>query len=276
MTAPPIDFESSYASAFEAYLDAPSEAALHAAYELGRDAIARELSILELAALHHDALQAALAQHASSRGTDEIVAAANEFFRETLSAFEMIRRGFRDAQEAAAVEKRNATIVRRLSDFLADTSVGAHGPDSLAEVLQLVAEQARELTAAECSVARVVIDDARPGTIEAVSYPETDDEWRTFIAESDLTRLATLIEPQGKSLRLDANGIAGASKPAAVGGRPIRGWLGTTLTGWDERPLGFIQLFDKADGEFSETDEAVVVHLAQMAITAIERARRLL
>jgi GAF domain-containing protein len=50
--------------------------------------------------------------------------------------------------------------------------------------------------------------------------------------------------------------------------------LGTTLTGWDGHPLGFIQLFDKADGEFSETDEAVLVHLAQMAVTAIERARR--
>ena len=273
MTAPPIDFQSSYASAFEAYLETPSEAALHAAYELGRDAIARELSILDLAALHHEALQTALAHYAPARGTDEIVTAANEFFRETLSAFEMIRRGFRDAQAAAAVEKRNATIVRRLSDFLADTSVAAHAPDSLAEVLQLVAEQARELTAAECSVARVVIDEAQSQTIEAFSCPETDKEWRTVLAESDLTRLARLIEPQGKSLRLGANDVADSKAVGAA--RPIRGWLGTTLTGWDERPLGFIQLFDKADGEFSETDEAVVVHLAQMAVTAIERARRL-
>ena len=271
MSVPPVSFQSGYSSAFVAYLRDPSEAALHAAYELGRDAIARELSILELAALHHDALQAALRQYAPLRGTDEVVTAGNEFFRETLSAFEMVRRGFRDAQEAAAIEKRHATIVRRLSDFLADTSVSLH---SLAEVLQLIAEQARELTAAECSVARVVIDGRQSRTLEAFSYPETDEEWRTFSADADLTRLAELIEPGNKSLRLNGAALSGVSMPAAMQGRPLRGWLGTTLTGWDGHPLGFIQLFDKADGEFSETDEAVLVHLAQMAVTAIERARR--
>jgi GAF domain-containing protein len=33
------------------------------------------------------------------------------------------------------------------------------------------------------------------------------------------------------------------------------------------------KFFDKADGEFTELDEAIVVHLAQMAAAALERAR---
>jgi GAF domain-containing protein len=268
MTAPPVSFRSTYSSALDTYLRDPSEAALHAAYEFGRDAITRELSILELAALHHDALRAALEEYASSRGIDAVVTAANDFFGETLSAFEMLRRGFRDAQEAAAVEKRHASIVRRLSDFLADTSVVLHEPSSITEVLQLVAEQARELTNCEYSVARVTID----VPIEAFSRP-IDEDGKT-VTDSDLTHFAELITPGRKSRRLNSAEIDRISTSPTGGDRPFRSWLGTRLTGWDEQPLGFIQLFDNAGGEFSETDEAAVVHLGQIAVTAIERARR--
>jgi hypothetical protein len=272
MTARPTNFQESYSAAFAAYLRDPSEAALHAAYELGRDAVARELSILDLAALHHDALKAALTNESGSSQPGRVVTAANDFLRETLSAFEMVRRGFRDAQAAAKLEKRHATIVRQLATFLADTSVALQTPDSLAEVLQLVAEQARELTGAACSVARVVMNEPEARIVEASSYPETDERWRAFLSETDLAGLAKLVGPGNTSLRLGSAEVADASTSRILN-RPVRGWLAATLTGWDEEPLGFIELFEKTNGDFSETDEAVVLHLAQMAVTAIERAR---
>ena len=45
------------------------------------------------------------------------------------------------------------------------------------------------------------------------------------------------------------------------------------LTALDGSELGAIQLFDKQDGSFTESDEALLVHLAQMASAAVERAR---
>jgi GAF domain-containing protein len=43
-----------------------------------------------------------------------------------------------------------------------------------------------------------------------------------------------------------------------------------TLAG---REFGLIELMDKLDGAFTQVDEAVLVHLAQMAAAALERAR---
>src|SRR5919198_3766185 len=54
-------FRSGYADAFARYLAAGDESTLQAAYELGRDAVARDLSVLDLALVHHEALRSALA-----------------------------------------------------------------------------------------------------------------------------------------------------------------------------------------------------------------------
>jgi Phosphoserine phosphatase RsbU, N-terminal domain/GAF domain len=275
--AAPADLQQRYRSAFDAYLRAPSEAALRAAYELGRDAMGRELSILDLAALHHEALLAALEHASPSAGeVGSLVQAANDFFLETLSAFEMLRRGFREAQEAALVEKRHALILRQLSTFLADASLALNATDSLGEVLQLVAEQARELTGAECSVASARIEGAETQTIEAISHSETDASWQEFVAKTNLTALSALVDPPKNAARLGRADLADQPTWTAAAGnaREVRTWLAATLTGWDGRTLGSIQLFDKANGDFSEADEAVLVHLAQMAATAVERARR--
>jgi hypothetical protein len=274
--APPTDLRERYRSAFDVYLRDPSEAALHAAYELGRDAIGRELSILDLATLHHEALLAALEHTSPSTDVESVVHAANDFFLEALSAFEMLRRGYREAQEAALVERRHALMLRQLSNFLADASLALDASDSLGEVLQLVAEQARELTGAECSVARVRLENTEPEIIEALSHSETDPSWQEFVAKTDLSALSDLVDPPRTSARLGRADLANQSTwtAAAAGGRQVRNWLAATLNGWDGSRLGSIQLFDKADGDFSEADEAVLVHLAQMAAAGIERARR--
>jgi hypothetical protein len=274
--APPADLHQSYRSAFDAYLRDPSEAALHAAYELGRDAIGRELSILELATSHHEALLDALRHMPPTAEVGSVVNAANDFFLEALSAYEMLRRGFREAQEAALVEKRHALILRQLSTFLADASLALNATDSLREILQLVAEQARELTGAECSVARASVEGPEMRTIEALSHSAADAHWQEFVAKTDLSALSDLIDPPSNSVRLGRADLVGQPAWTAAAGdvRQVRNWLAATLSGWDGARLGSIHLFDKVDADFSEADEAVLVHLAQMAATAVERARR--
>jgi serine phosphatase RsbU (regulator of sigma subunit) len=54
----------------------------------------------------------------------------------------------------------------------------------------------------------------------------------------------------------------------------LEGWLAAPLIGRSGQRLGLIQVADKADGEFTETDESVLFQLAQLASVAIENAER--
>jgi Phosphoserine phosphatase RsbU, N-terminal domain len=155
-------FREQYAAAFERYLRERGEATLSAAYELGRAAVGQELGVLDLAAVHHDALVAVVAEAREHGDAVYVAGAAGDFFLESLSAYEMVQRVLRDARETALVERRQATILRQLSTFLGDASLALDSADSLDEMLQLVAEHARELIGAEWCTARLlpVGDDA--------------------------------------------------------------------------------------------------------------------
>ena len=133
---------------------AGSETALRAAYELGREAVVQELTLLELGLTHHEVLLETLVGAPDDRDAEAVIHAAADFQMEALSAYEVIRRGFAETVDAIAIERRQAAMFRRLSEILSDTSLASRSRSSLTEVLQLVVEQARELTDAECSVAR--------------------------------------------------------------------------------------------------------------------------
>lgn len=228
-------FRASYASAFRDYLLDASERTLRAAYELGRDAVGQELSVLDMALAHHDVLLSELAD-IDPDDVAQLAREAGNFFLEALSAFEMVQRGFGEAREAALLERRHAEMLRQLSSFLADASLALGASDSLEEVLQLVAEQARELTGADRCLTTVALgSDGR--TIEAASH-----------SEGALAAGARVSGPHARSLTVP-------------------------LTALDGRELGSLQLYDKQGGDFTEVDAAVLLHLAQMASAAVERAR---
>jgi Phosphoserine phosphatase RsbU, N-terminal domain len=87
-------FGPEYDAAFSRYVSRPGEGGLAVAYEIGRSAVARGLSLLDLSAMHHAALLREL-RHAT--GPDDVEArtrAAAAFFGEVLATFEMTRRGF--------------------------------------------------------------------------------------------------------------------------------------------------------------------------------------
>ena len=267
-----VAFRAAYASALADYLADPSESSLRIGYELGREAVSRRLSVLELAVAHQEALVSVLVGASGSTETQQVTRAAGDFFLESLSSFEMVQLGFREAQEAARLERRQIEMSRQLSTFLADASLAIEA-FSLEEVLRLVAEQARELVDAECCVATVAAA-GRPRVAEAASYSEADRRWPGFVQWLDLFALYRVIRLAGGSVRIAGEELT--SLPpfrTAVGDRPLEGWLAASLTALDGSELGAIQVFDKQDGSFTESDEAVLIHLAQMASAAVERAR---
>jgi serine phosphatase RsbU (regulator of sigma subunit) len=105
--------EDAYSAAFDQYLTDGGELSLRAAYELGRDAVKDQLSVLELAAIHHTVLVDSLSRRAGE--IERVTGAATQFFLESLSAFEMVQRGFWEATEVARLEREIAqTLQRRL------------------------------------------------------------------------------------------------------------------------------------------------------------------
>jgi hypothetical protein len=264
-------FRAAYASALDQYLRAPSETSLHVAYELGRDAVGRHLSVLDLAVAHQEALQSALAEASEPADSRRVAHAAGDFFLEGLSTFEMVQRGFREAREAAWLERRQTELSRQLSSFLADASLALGAEDSLQEMLRLVSELARELVDADCCVATVTAE-GQPRAAEAVSHAD-EPRWSAFVRWLDLVETYRLLRARGGSIRLAGQELADSPHGRGAGGPQLRGWLAASLTTLDGGELGAIQLFDKQHGAFTAEDEAALVHLAQMASAAVDRAR---
>jgi Phosphoserine phosphatase RsbU, N-terminal domain/GAF domain len=263
-------FRSAYASALADYLREPSERMLHVAYELGRQAVSRDLSVLDLAVAHQEALLSAL----SGKPSSAVTRAAGDFFLESMSSFDMVQRGIAEARDAARHERRQTEMARQLSTFLADASLALDASGSLDEMLQLVAEQARELVGAKCCVATVA-GDGQPRTAEAASYFQADRRWTAFVKWLDLFAVYRLVQQRGGSVRLAGEQVTDtAAFLTRPGDPPLEGWVAASLNALDGSELGAIQLFDKQDeGSFTADDEAALIHLAQMASAAVERAR---
>jgi serine phosphatase RsbU (regulator of sigma subunit) len=102
-----------YASAFSAYLADRGERELGAAYDLGRQAVAEHLSVLDLAEAHHAAIRAALTEDRSD--ADATLQAGADFLRESLSIFESVHRGYHEVQEVARLEHQHVEQLRALA-----------------------------------------------------------------------------------------------------------------------------------------------------------------
>jgi Phosphoserine phosphatase RsbU, N-terminal domain len=100
-------FQRDYAPAFLRYLSQRSERELREAYELGRMALAEQLSMLALARIHHTVLLDVLKSHRTVEELEDISQAASEFLVEVLAAFEMAQRGFMELRAAASPQPEN-------------------------------------------------------------------------------------------------------------------------------------------------------------------------
>ncbi len=265
----PGPLQEAYASAFAEYLASGGEPALRTAYELGREAVRQQLSVLELAAVHHRALASALDRPLARSEIEGVTRVATEFLLESLSAFEMVQRGFWEATETARLEKEHVGRLRRL----AEASLSINSTLSLQGITQVLADRAREVIGVQCSLAQVAADPRQ--VVEAISCA-TEVPWRELAAKVAAAAHDELSEIRtGQPLRRTQQQLDGDQGwRMLLGGFPrlIRGWLATSLVGRDGRDLGLVSLLGKVEGEFSEADESLLAQLAHMASSAIENA----
>ncbi len=139
--APSQALRERYAEAFRAWLEHRDERELGTAYALGREAVSARLSVLDLAAAHHEAAQEALRREADPDRRAELLEAGGVFFGEALSTFEIAHRGYIEVQEVARLEHEHVEQLRAL----ADASVKINATLTTEEVLQLTVEAAQRV-----------------------------------------------------------------------------------------------------------------------------------
>jgi serine phosphatase RsbU (regulator of sigma subunit) len=176
-----------YREAFAAYLSDRDEQALGVAYDLGREAVAAHLSVLDLAEAHHDALRAALdGEELSEAALD----ASADFMRESLSTFESVHRGYLEVQEVARIEHEHVEQLRAL----ADASVAINSSLTVEEILQLTADTARRVIGAGRATVAIVAPDRRLRPLTATSPP------RLGGGDPDPSRLTARLTGRGQEL----------------------------------------------------------------------------
>ena len=193
----------------------------------------------------------------------------------------------RAEEERTRLLEREQHRARQLRQ-LADASISINSARSLDDMLRVVTAQARLIIGAHQAMMTLAVGPIKTGSrMEKVSdlgVSNTDCSGVQNItsvgAMASEPGLEALVRDSGAPVCLSASALA--MHPAANGaasGRavsdcpPLRGWLAAPLTRADGRYLGLIQLSDKAEGEFTEQDEAILVQLAQVTSIAVENAR---
>jgi hypothetical protein len=183
------DLSASYASAFTAYLADRGERELGAAYDIGRQAVAAHLSVLDLAEAHHLALRAALGD--DSRPPEATLQAAADFLRESLSIFESVHRGYSEVREVARLEHEHVEQLRAL----ADVSVALNSSLTVEEILQLTVDAARDLVGGTRATIAIFAHDPRLRPLTATSPPQPGDD-----GELRPARIAVRLTGRGSEL----------------------------------------------------------------------------
>lgn len=88
------DLRRDYTPPFLAYLTNHDESGLRAAYELGREAMRRGISLLDFVRVHNLVLADVLPTARTVPAACDLAQAASVFLLDALSSFEMAQRGF--------------------------------------------------------------------------------------------------------------------------------------------------------------------------------------
>jgi signal transduction histidine kinase len=97
-----------YRGTLREYLAHPDEALLERAYGLGREALASGRGVLDMAAMHSQAVATVFASSQATADRQQLIEALERFFIEAISPFEIAHRSFRDAN----------LVLHRLNDVL--------------------------------------------------------------------------------------------------------------------------------------------------------------
>jgi signal transduction histidine kinase len=226
----------------------------------------RHTPIIFMTAAGDDAL---LAKSYALGGVDYLLTpAAPEVLRSKVRVFaELHRKSAEVERQAAALSDQAAQLGR-----LAAASIQVSAARSLDAIVQALAETARDLCDAHQALVTLTVH--REATRGATSFSETLARFRSFRPDRRAEALYLLARPRGGPARLTQREIeadpALRAAAEALGGAPLRGLLAAPVTDGDGRWLGLVQVSGRRAGDFSPSDEAVLVQLAQLGSSAVQ------
>ncbi|UBF25848.1 PAS domain-containing protein [Kovacikia minuta CCNUW1] len=149
---------------------------------------------------------------------------------------------------------------------------------SVEEVLQVITDQAHAIIGTHQASTSLVIDQNWAEAVHAIYLSDKYAAWLNYNAEPDGSGIYASICQLNRPLRMTQAELETHPRWRGFGGQathhpPLRGWLAAPLMGRNGQNIGFIQLSDKYQGEFTASDEDILVQLAQMASVAIENSR---
>ena len=188
-------------------------------------------------------------------------------------AAEMVERArlHAEARSLAALERRRGEQLRQL----ADAALALSAADTLDDLLRLVTEAAREVIGCHQGVGSRLPNGWTDATT-FVSLSERYRTWRSYAVVPKGLGVLNAVTRENRPLRL--TGAQLLEHPEfrglrdAPGHPPLPDYLAAPLVGRDGTNLGILQLSHRVDEQpFSAEDEAVLVQLAQMTSSSIER-----
>ena len=188
-------------------------------------------------------------------------------------AAEMVERArlHAEARSLATLERRRGEQLRQL----ADAALALSAADTLDDVLRLVTEAAREAIGCHQGVGTRLPTGWGDATT-FVSLSERYRSWRSYAVVPKGLGVLNVVTRENRTLRL--TGAQLQEHPEfrglrdAPGHPPLPDYLAAPLVGRDGTNLGILQLSHRVDEQpFTADDEAVLVQLAQMTSSSIER-----
>jgi CheY-like chemotaxis protein/nitrogen-specific signal transduction histidine kinase len=186
---------------------------------------------------------------------------------------ELFRKTAQVRLQARSLERRAQQLLELTQASIAINS--ALSPD---QMLQVVTQLARDILRAQQASATVAVEQkwSVAKTALAVSQEiEALEEWEERSVLRDRQALISFLSRVPRAVRI-ARGSHEELAPWSelfANDNPARlGWLAAPMTGRDGRPMGLLHVLGKTEGDFTEEDEAVLTHLAQMSSIAVENS----
>lgn len=178
-------------------------------------------------------------------------------------------------------KKQAETALReqaRLLREVAEAGLTIHSAGSLDSVLRVIADESRRILGAHRGAASLTIGDECEQSLNAVATSAKYERWRESAIPPPIALACVEVCRTNRPMRLtraelDAQAAWRDGRGKRENYPPLRGWMAAPLISHGGKNLGLIRVADKDDGDFSESDEAVLVQLSHIASVAIENAR---
>jgi signal transduction histidine kinase len=155
---------------------------------------------------------------------------------------------------------------------LAEAAIEINSTLAADAMLQVATENARRILHARRAQTRLTEETLSSGAMRGLSLQQAAAIWRA--SEHEVAEVTSWTDTTMETPALLPNRLADAEAvDALVAGYDADNAIAAPLVGRNGRTLGVIQLWEKKEGKFNDSDQAVLTQLAQMCSVALENAR---